>query len=247
MTITTDNYEEYFYRYCEGELTAAERADVEAFARQHPNLAEELSLYDPAVKAEAPAEVFPDKESLLRHEPVRLPVWRWVAAACVAGLLLVGVWQFTARTPQQPVVAELSPKAKPAGQNDDSYRQPLPAEVKTDETPVAMSQPVVRIRGKADAEPLPPMIQHEALLDEPVLAEAMPTESQRTDAVEPTVIIYTEILLMPEEPVVVAVYDTVSNTSYFDDWLTAGRSVYDRLRARALRLEGDTRAMLASL
>lgn len=247
MTITTDNYEEYFYRYCEGELTEAERADVEAFARQHPNLAEELSLYDPAVKAEAPAEVFPDKESLLRHEPVRLPVWRWVAAACVAGLLLVGVWQFTARTPQQPVVAELSPKAKPAVQNDDSYRQPLPAEVKTDETPVAMSQPVVRIRGKADAEPLPPMIQHEALLDEPVLAEAMPTESQRTDAVEPTVIIYTEILLMPEEPVVVAVYDTVSNTSYFDDWLTAGRSAYDRLRARALRLEGDTRAMLASL
>ncbi len=245
--VTIDNYEYFFYQYAEGLLTEAERADVEAFARQHPDLAEELSLYDPAVKAEAPAEVFPDKESLLRHEPVRLPVWRWVAAACVAGLLLVGVWQFTARTPQQPVVAELSPKAKPAGLNDDSYRQPLPAEVKTDETPVAMSQPVVRIRGKADAEPLPPMIQHEALLDEPLLAEAMPTESQRTDAVEPTVIIYTEILLMPEEPVVVAVYDTVSNTSYLDDWLTAGRSVYDRLRARALRLEGDTRAMLASL
>ena len=91
--VTIDNYEYFFYQYAEGLLTEAERADVEAFARQHPDLAEELSLYDPAVKAEAPAEVFPDKESLLRHEPVRIPMWRWAAAACVAGLLLVGVWQ----------------------------------------------------------------------------------------------------------------------------------------------------------
>lgn len=245
--VTIDNYEYFFYQYAEGLLTEAERADVETFARQHPDLAEELSLYDPVVKAEAPAEVFPDKESLLRHEPVRLPVWRWVAAACVAGLLLVGVWQFTARTPQQPVVAELSPKANPAGQNDDSYRQPLSAEVKTDETPVAMSQPVVRIRGKADAEPLPPMIQHEALLDEPVLAEAMPTEMQRNDAVETTVIIYTDYLLMPEETIAMVEVDTAYTPSYLDDLLRQGRSLYDRLRARALRAEGDTRVMLASL
>ena len=245
--VTIDNYEYFFYQYAEGRLTEAERTEVEAFMQQYPDLAEEMSLYDPGMRAEAAAEVFPDKESLLRHEPVRIPMWRWAAAACVAGLLLVGVWQFTARTPQQPVVAELSPKAKPAVQNDDSDRQPLPAEVKTDETPVAMSQPVVRIRGKADAEPLPPMIQHEALLDEPVLAEAMPTESQRTDAVEPTVIIYTEILLMPEETIAMVEVDTAYTPSYLDDLLRQGRSLYDRLRARALRAEGDTRVMLASL
>ena len=51
--VTIDNYEYFFYQYAEGLLTEAERADVEAFARQHPDLAEELSLYDPAVKAEA--------------------------------------------------------------------------------------------------------------------------------------------------------------------------------------------------
>lgn len=245
--VTIDNYEYFFYQYAEGHLTEAERADVEAFARQHPELAEELSLYDPAVKAEAAPEVFPDKDSLLRHEPVRLPLWRWAAAACVAGLMLVGVWQFAARTPQQPVVAELSPKAIPAERDTNMYRLTAPSVPTTTETPVAMSQPAARIIGKADAEPLPPMVQHEALLDEPILAEAMPTEPLRTDAVEPTVIIYTEILLMPEEPVAVAVYDTVGNPSYFEDWLTVGRSAYDRLRARALRLEGDTRAMLASL
>lgn len=247
MTITTDNYEEYFYRYCEGELTAAERADVEAFARQHPNLAEELSLYDPAVKAEAPAEVFPDKESLLRHEPVRLPVWRWVAAACVAGLLLVGVWQFGGNASQQPVVAEVPSTVKPVNVDTNSFRNALPDEVMTTETLAAIPAQVASIQHKAVAEPLPPMVQHEAVLDEPLLAEAMPTEMQRNDAVETTVIIYTDYLLMPEETIAMVEVDTAYTPSYLDDLLRQGRSLYDRLRARALRAEGDTRVMLASL
>lgn len=245
--VTIDNYEYFFYQYAEGLLTEAERADVEAFARQHPDLAEELSLYDPAVKAEAAPELFPDKESLLRHEPVRLPVWRWAAAACVAGLLLVGVWQFAGRSSQQPIVAELTPTVKPVLADTNTIRNTLPEEVLITETPSTMPTQMASIRHKSVVEPLPPMTRHEAILDEPLVAEAMPMEMQRIESVETTVIIYTDILLMPEEPVAVAVYDTVSNTSYFDDWLTAGRSVYDRLRALALRLEGDTRAMLASL
>ena len=245
--VTIDNYEYYFYQYAEGLLTEAERADVEAFAQQHPDLAEELSFYDPAVKAEAAPELFPDKESLLRHEPVRLPVWRWAAAACVAGLLLVGVWQFAGRSSQQPIVAELTPTVKPVLADTNTIRNTLPEEVLITETPSTMPTQMASIRHKSVVEPLPPMTRHEAILDEPLVAEAMPMEMQRIESVETTVIIYTDILLMPEEPVAVAVYDTVSNTSYFDDWLTAGRSAYDRLRARALRLEGDTRAMLASL
>lgn len=245
--VTIDNYEYYFYQYAEGLLTEAERADVEAFAQQHPDLAEELSLYDPAVKAEAAPELFPDKESLLRHEPVRLPVWRWAAAACVAGLLLVGVWQFAGRSSQQPIVAELTPTVKPVLADTNTIRNTLPEEVLITETPSTMPTQMASIRHKSVVEPLPPMTRHEAILDEPLVAEAMPMEMQRIESVETTVIIYTDILLMPEEPVAVAVYDTVSNTSYFDDWLTAGRSAYDRLRARMLRAEGDTRAMLASL
>ena len=41
--------------------------------------------------------------------------------------------------------------------------------------------------------------------------------------------------------------DTAYTPSYLDDLLRQGRSLYDRLRARALRAEGDTRVMLASL
>ena len=222
--VTIDNYEYYFYQYAEGLLTEAERADVEAFARQHPDLAEELSLYDPAVKAEAPAEVFPDKESLLRHEPVRFPMWRWAAAACVAGLLLVGVWQFAGRSSQQPIVAELTPTVKPVLADTNTIRNTFPEEILTTETP-----------------------SHEAVLDEPLLAEAMPTETQRNDAAETTVIIYTDYLLMPEETIAMVEVDTAYTPSYLDDLLRQGRSLYDRLRARALRAEGDTRVMLASL
>ena len=193
MMVTIDNYEYFFYQYAEGLLTEAERADVEAFALQHPDLAEELSLYDPAVKAEAPAEVFPDKESLMRHDPVRLPVWRWAAAACVAGLLFVGVWQFGGNASQQPVVAEVPSTVKPVNVDTNSFRNALPDEVMT---------------------------------------EAMPTEMQRNDAVETTVIIYTDYLLMPEETIAMVEVDTAYTPSYLDDLLRQGRSLYTRSPCR---------------
>ncbi len=91
MTITTDNYELYFYRYAEGELSPQERAEVEAFAAQHPDLAEELALYDPQLKLAAAETAYPNKEQLLRRGAAVLPLWRWAAAACVAVLLLGAV------------------------------------------------------------------------------------------------------------------------------------------------------------
>ena len=245
--VTTDNYEYFFYQYAEGRLTEAERIEVEAFMQQHPDLAEEMSLYDPGLKAEASAEVFPDKESLMRHEPVAIHYWRWAAAACVAGLLLVGVWQFGGNAPQQPVVAEVSPKVRPAEPDTERYHEPISETINAAETPVAMTQPAVHIRGKVDAKPLPPMAQHKAVLDEPLVAEVVPTEMQRIDAVETTVIIYTDVWVFPDELAAVVEVDTSYTSSYVDELWVQGRSLYDRLRARALRAEGDARAMLASL
>ena len=84
MTITTDNYELWFYRYCEGELDERERREVESFAAQHPALAEELSLYDPGLKLQAPPMVYADKEHLMHREQRVVPLWRWAVAACLA-------------------------------------------------------------------------------------------------------------------------------------------------------------------
>ena len=247
MTITTDNYEYYFYQYAEGQLTEAERIEVEAFLQQHPDLADELSLYDPGLKLEPATVAFPDKESLLRHKPVLMPIWRWAAVACVAALLLVGVWQFTERTPQQPVVAEMSPMESPTKVVTELCPQRSAEEINTSKSPVLKSVPPTNIKAKAVAESAPAVAQHETLSEEPLLAETKPTEPQRAIATETTVIIYTDILLVPEEPVAVAEVDTTYSPFYVEELLTQGRSLYDRLRARMLRAQGDTRAMLASL
>ena len=247
MTITTDNYEYYFYQYAEGQLTEAERIEVEAFLQQHPDLADELSLYDSGLKLEPAPVVFPDKESLLRHKPVLVPIWRWAAVACVAALLLVGVWQFTERTPQQPVVAEMSPMESPTKVVTELCPQRSAEEINTSKSPVLKPVPLTNIKEKTVAESAPAVAQHETLSEEPLLAETKPAEPQRAIATETTVIIYTDILLVPEEPVAVAEVDTTYSPFYVEELLTQGRSLYDRLRARMLRAQGDTRAMLASL
>ena len=247
MTITTDNYEYYFYQYAEGQLTEAERIEVEAFLQQHPDLADELSLYDSGLKLEPTPVVFPDKESLLQHKPVLVPIWRWAAVACVAALLLVSVWQFTERTPQQPVVAEMSPMESPTKVVTELCPQRSAEEINTSKSPVLKSVPPTNIKAKAVAESAPAVAQHETLSEESLLAETKPTEPQRAIATETTVIIYTDILLVPEEPVAVAEVDTTYSPFYVEELLTQGRSLYDRLRARMLRAQGDTRAMLASL
>ena len=247
MTITTDNYEYYFYQYAEGQLTEAERIEVEAFLQQHPDLADELSLYDSGLKLEPAPVVFPDKESLLQHKPVLVPIWRWAAVACVAALLLVGVWQFTERTPQQPVVAEMSPMESPTKVVTELCPQRSAEEINTSKSPVLKSVPPTNIKAKAVAESAPAVAQHETLSEEPLLDETKPTEPQRAIATETTVIIYTDILLVPEEPVAVAEVDTTYSPFYVEELLTQSRSLYDRLRARMLRAQGDTRAMLASL
>ena len=179
MTITTDNYEEYFYRYCEGELATEERAAVEAFAAQHPELAEELSLYDPDLKLEEAPLPYPDKERLLRHEGKVVPLWRWAAAACVAAVLVGGVWLLwpdgkpTVQTGMVAQTRQPAPEVTtviPASQQEVATPTPAP---KTDEqaTPPAMQPSPVQ------DEPVEPLLQYEApAFEEPaLLAEAEPT------------------------------------------------------------------------
>lgn len=86
--ITTENYELYFFQYQERMLSEAEREEVEAFAAEHPDLAEEMALYAEAPHL-SPREVsFPDKEAL-RHRTT-LVWWHYAAAAVVVAVLATG-------------------------------------------------------------------------------------------------------------------------------------------------------------
>ncbi len=66
MNITRHNYEEYFILYMDNELGSDERRMVEAFARQHPDLKEELDLLLHYKLEPDTAVVFAGKEELMK-------------------------------------------------------------------------------------------------------------------------------------------------------------------------------------
>lgn len=135
--ITMENYEGWLMRYADGELTAAERRQVEAFLAEHPDLREELDEVS-SVRVTPLVATMPGKERLLRREPAG--VWRRVAAAA-ALLVVAGTTLFFLNRPAEgEMIAELpastdTPASPPA---------PLPQERGVDslvDSPAALARP----------------------------------------------------------------------------------------------------------
>ena len=213
MTITTDNYEEYFYQYCEGGLTAKERAAVKAFVAQHPELAEELSLYDPALKLEESSMLYPDKESLMRHEAKVLPIFQhtpalratplkrgWAVAACVAAVLIGGVylmWPNDKPTEQTGMIAQNRQPVTAPKPVEPMVQQQEEVSTIVVKTAKPITQPTEPVSPMPD-ETVELLPQYEPpTFDEPsLLAEVdpmMPAPQQE----DTTVIEYIDIMLMP--------------------------------------------------
>lgn len=64
MKINLQNYEEYFVRYIDGDLSEDEVADVTLFLNQHPELKADLDAYHAAIIHPDTAIIFPDRNSL---------------------------------------------------------------------------------------------------------------------------------------------------------------------------------------
>lgn len=135
--ITMENYEGWLMRYADGELTVAERRQVEAFLADHPDLREELDEVS-SVRVAPLVATMPGKERLLRREPAG--VWRRVAAAA-ALLVVAGTTLFFLNRPAEgEMIAELpastdTPASPPA---------PLPQERGEDSisvSPAALARP----------------------------------------------------------------------------------------------------------
>src|SRR2546423_804630 len=62
--ITLLNYEDYFIRKVEGELSSAETLDLSVFMKQHPELQQEMNAFGATKLVADSAIVFPDKNSL---------------------------------------------------------------------------------------------------------------------------------------------------------------------------------------
>ena len=64
--INRNNYEEYFLMYVDNELPARQRAEVEFFVQQNPDLQQEFETLKQAVLFADDALMFNDKQSLLK-------------------------------------------------------------------------------------------------------------------------------------------------------------------------------------
>lgn len=87
--IDNNNYEMWLLRYAEGELSAAERAEVEAWLADHPEAAEELALYNEAPRLEADESVRYGAVPRQHTHPLWPALLRWSAAAAVVVALMV--------------------------------------------------------------------------------------------------------------------------------------------------------------
>ncbi|MEO6001009.1 MAG: hypothetical protein ABIN89_29450 [Chitinophagaceae bacterium] len=91
--IHAGNWEEFSVRYTDDELGSAEKLELENFIQANPRYQQGFGLVQSLKFTPDEAIVFPDKESLYRHEkdnkPVILPWWQVSAAALV--LLFAGV------------------------------------------------------------------------------------------------------------------------------------------------------------
>ena len=259
MTITTDNYEEYFYHYCEGGLTAEERAAVEAFAARHPELAEELSLYDPALKLEKSPMLYPDKESLMRHEAKMLPIFQhtpalratplkrgWAVAACVAAVLLGGVWLMwpNASVPEQTGMV---------AQNHQPVTTPNPVEPMVQQQEEVSTIAVKTTKPRTQPiEPASP-VQDESIeqlpqyepptFDEPsLLAEADPMPALQQE--DTLVIEYIDIMLMPSPSAQMEVEQIAYQPTVRERFRAFRSRVSNTVRDYAYQSYSDTRAEL---
>lgn len=95
--INNENYEGYLMRYADGELGAAEAAEVEAFLDMHPDLRDELAeIMSPELHVTPPLVTMPGKERLMHDVAAkaaqsRKKMWMGVAAAITLFVVAAGV------------------------------------------------------------------------------------------------------------------------------------------------------------
>ena len=104
--INDTNYEEFFLLYVDGELSAAERREVETFAGTKPQFQQELNLLL-QTKIEPEHEVvFPDKSLLYKKEEKKRPVifigWQRIAAVAAVILVALGIFWLSNTGTEKP-------------------------------------------------------------------------------------------------------------------------------------------------
>jgi hypothetical protein len=177
--IDTGNYEEFFLLYLDNELSAADRASVEAFAASHPALQEELELLlDTRLKPETHS--FAHLDLLLKPETSpttnrRTVLLRWLTPAAAAILLIsVGLSRLQRAddnlVDEPPIIlSQQQPVSKPAQPSVEIGTTPT-------NTPISEKQPT-KPRAKRDYPvintdlPAPKPLATSLAVETPVISE----------------------------------------------------------------------------
>lgn len=133
QSITSENCEEFFVAWAEGDLSAEGRSMVSAFLQDHPELQDRFVSFQ-RLKLESEAIVYTDKEDLRQEEDRKVIVWwRYGVAAAVAVLLGFLMWTWsgneTIKTQQFATEEEVQPDAP----NEQPVERPNLAEQQTPE------------------------------------------------------------------------------------------------------------------
>ncbi|HEX9513519.1 MAG TPA: hypothetical protein VF939_23675 [Puia sp.] len=165
-TIDAGNYEEYFLSYIDGELDEDARKSVEEFVRRRPSLLAELASLQRTVSVPDPAVVFENKEILYKKERERRIVffpWRIAAAALVAGVIGLLIFNPFKKEPPERTISSVAPPApnrspasplSPAGKNKPENNEAL-ARI---DTPDSNAGSVVKERTADPGTPATPII-----------------------------------------------------------------------------------------
>jgi hypothetical protein len=146
--VTITNYEEWFARYIDNELTADQRKAVEHFVEQHPSTTKDLLLFQ-RTKLQPETVIFADKASLYRTEKERriIPVRWWRIAAAAVLVIGLGLATFVVLD-KKPSATTDGGMAKSTEKQPAVEKQPVKAET-TQQVETAV--PVITDQNLADA------------------------------------------------------------------------------------------------
>jgi anti-sigma factor RsiW len=106
--VNITNYEAFFVRYADDELSNEEKAATELFVYKHPECQEDFELIQQARLSADASILFPDKNILYRTSDRKKPVvqlWMRYAAAAIL-LLMAGIFWLQQREPEPAATAE---------------------------------------------------------------------------------------------------------------------------------------------
>lgn len=155
MKTNMENYEERFVDYMEGQLSANEMKEVEAFVALHPEFEEDFKLFQSSKLTPDTTIVFTQKEKLTKPKTIITPLFLKVAAIAASFVLLIGIGVHFLTSGHEitlektPLIASLAPIKTTKINNPESPSQlkpstlkaiPIPNDIVETDNPVILAQ-----------------------------------------------------------------------------------------------------------